>query len=88
VTPSFGSQSMVAPLRRVIVKRPEEAFQNSEAIDKEWSGLNYLRPPDFHRACDEHARLIALLRTSGAEVLELPRTPARAWIRSIPTIPC
>jgi len=75
---------MVAPLRRVIVKRPEEAFQNSEAIDKDWSGLNYLRPPDFHRACDEHARLIALLRTSGAEVLELP-SDSRTGLDSIYT---
>ena len=63
---------MVAPLRRVIVKRPEEAFQNAESIEKQWAGLGYLRPPDFRLACDEHARLVALLRVSGAEVLELP----------------
>jgi arginine deiminase len=66
------SQSMVAPLRRVIVKRPEEAFQNAETIAQQWAGLGYLRPPDFHLACEEHARLVALLRASGAEVLELP----------------
>ena len=63
---------MVAPLRRVIVKRPEEAFQNAETIDQQWAGLGYLRPPDFRLACGEHARLVALLRSSGAEVLELP----------------
>jgi len=69
------SQSMVAPLRRVIVKRPEEAFQNAQAIDQQWAGLGYLRPPDFRLACEEHSRLIALLRASGAEVLELPADP-------------
>lgn len=63
---------MVAPLRRVIVKRPEEAFRNVETIQKEWSGLNYLRPPDFHVACEEHARFVFLLRACGAEVLDLP----------------
>ena len=63
---------MVAPLRRVIVKRPEEAFQNAETIEQQWAGLGYLRPPDFRLACGEHARLVALLRSSGAEVLELP----------------
>jgi N-dimethylarginine dimethylaminohydrolase len=63
---------MVAPLRRVIVKRPEEAFQNVEIIEQQWAGLGYLRPPDFGLACKEHARLVALLRTAGAEVLELP----------------
>jgi N-dimethylarginine dimethylaminohydrolase len=66
------TQSMVAPLRRVIVKRPEEAFQNLETIQKEWSGLGYLRPPDFRIACKEHAQFVGLLRASGAEVLELP----------------
>ena len=66
---------MVAPLRRVIVKRPEEAFQNAETIDQQWAGLGYLRRPDFRLACEEHSRLIALLRASGAEVLELPADP-------------
>lgn len=66
---------MVAPLRRVIVKRPEEAFENAETIAQQWAGLGYLRPPDFRLACEEHARLVALLRASGAEVLELPADP-------------
>jgi len=69
------SQSMVAPLRRVIVKRPEEAFQNEATIQQQWSDLGYLRAPDFRVACDEHARLVALLRAFGAEVLELPADP-------------
>jgi N-dimethylarginine dimethylaminohydrolase len=69
------SQSMVAPLRRVIVKRPEEAFQNAETIEQQWAGLGYLSPPDFRIACEEHARLVALLRAAGAEVLELPADP-------------
>ena len=73
---------MVAPLRRVIVKRPEEAFQNLEAIQKEWSGLGYLRPPDFRIACEEHAQFVALLRASGAEVLELP-ADARTGLDSL-----
>jgi N-dimethylarginine dimethylaminohydrolase len=63
---------MVGPLRRVIVKRPEEAFENAQKISGQWRGLNYLRPPDFEKACDEHARLTDLLRSLGAEVLELP----------------
>jgi hypothetical protein len=72
VAAMFGCQSMVGPLRRVIVKRPEEAFQNAQAISDQWRGLNYLRPPNFQKACEEHARLTDLLRSLGAEVLELP----------------
>jgi len=63
---------MVAPLRRVIVKRPEEAFRNPETIEKEWAGLHYLKPPNFRVACAEHANFVSLLRESGAEVLTLP----------------
>lgn len=73
---------MIAPLKRVIVKRPEEAFQNTATIQKEWSGLHFLRPPDFRLACEEHAKLVALLRATGAEVLELP-TDARTGLDSL-----
>ena len=73
---------MVAPLRRVIVKSPEEAFQNAETIAQQWAGLGYLRPPDFRLACEEHAHLVALLRSSGAEVLELP-ADARTGLDSL-----
>jgi N-dimethylarginine dimethylaminohydrolase len=63
---------MVAPLRRVAVKRPEEAFRSKEAIEREWRELNYLRPPDLGRAADEHRAFVALVTGLGAEALELP----------------
>jgi N-dimethylarginine dimethylaminohydrolase len=72
---AFGCQSMVAPLKRVIVKRPEEAFRNLAAIEREWYPLGYLRRPDLRVACEEHRALIAALKSSGAEVLELPEDP-------------
>ena len=68
----FGSQSMVAPLRRVVVKRPQEAFGASERIAREWADLGFTAAPDLARAASEHERLVALLRESGAEVLCLP----------------
>ena len=37
---------MVGPLRRVIVKRPRQAFRDKAAIDAQWKGLNYLDVPD------------------------------------------
>jgi N-dimethylarginine dimethylaminohydrolase len=68
----IGSQSMVAPLRSVIVKRPEEAFRNREAIEKEWKPLGYTRPPDLDKASRDHQRFISLLSAAGANVLYLP----------------
>src|SRR5262245_33488671 len=69
---AFGSQSMVAPLRRVIVKRPEEAFRSRDHSDKEWKDLGYTRPPNLEDAVRHHQQLVALMKAAGAEVLYLP----------------
>jgi N-dimethylarginine dimethylaminohydrolase len=65
----FGSQSMVAPLRRVVVKRPDEAFVR---IDDEWRELNYTRPPALPKAAEDHRRFVALMQAAGTEILYLP----------------
>jgi dimethylargininase len=61
---AYGGQSMVAPLRRVLVRRPDEAF----AVDD--PGLwHYLARPDLTIAQREHDELVATLRRAGAEVI-------------------
>jgi dimethylargininase len=72
MNPAVGSQSLVAPLRRVIVKRPEEAFGSALKIDEEWRRLGFTGPPDLERAASEHRRFVSLLEEAGAEVLSLP----------------
>ena len=69
---AYGCQSMVRPLKRVLVMRPEEAFESQERIDAQWQCLDYLARPDYHRAVDEHRRFTALLEAAGAEVACLP----------------
>lgn len=69
---SYGGHSMVAPLRRVIVKRPQEAFHSQERIEKEWMALNYTSPPNLEPAVKEHDHFVGLLVESGVEVLYLP----------------
>jgi len=60
----YGSQSMIAPLQKVLVKRPEEAF----AVDDPaiW---HYAGRPDLPQALQEHDDLVALLRQAGSEVV-------------------
>ena len=72
MTGGYGSQSMVAPLRRVAVKHPRQAYGSPERIAREWRALGFTAAPDLGRACAEHDRLCALLREAGAEVLLLP----------------
>lgn len=63
---------MSAPLRRVIVKRPQEAFRSEQQIDAQWKDLNYLGRPDLKIASEQHQELVNILMKSGAEVLPLP----------------
>jgi arginine deiminase len=63
---------MVARLRRVIVKRPDEAFRSHEHIEREWKALNYTRPPDLTRSSRDHLAFVSLMTAAGAEVLYLP----------------
>jgi len=65
-------QSMVAPHRRVVVKRPAEAFRPLEHIEREWKTLDYLRVPDLERCGRDHGTFVSLLMKGGAEVLYLP----------------
>ncbi len=61
---TWGAQSMVDPLKRVLVRRPDEAFGN---VDPErW---HYVARPDLNGARTEHDALVATLREAGCEVL-------------------
>ena len=64
MTRLYGSQSMVAPLRTVLVKRPEQAFEVSDP-----AAWHYTAKPDVIIAQQEHDALVALLRQGGAEVV-------------------
>ena len=63
-TSRYGAQSMVAPLRRVLVRAPDESF--GLADPGRW---HYTARPDLARARDEHARFVSLLSAAGAEVI-------------------
>jgi N-dimethylarginine dimethylaminohydrolase len=60
----YGCQSMIAPLRRVLVRRPDEAFAGADPV--RW---HYTERPDLEIARREHDGLVALLREAGAEVV-------------------
>jgi N-dimethylarginine dimethylaminohydrolase len=64
---TFGAQSMVAPLREVLVKAPGAAFGG--AFDHPEAG--FLRPVDMDRARREHDGLVASLDRLGVRVHRL-----------------
>lgn len=60
----YGSQSMVAPLRSVLVKRPDENFAVADPV-----AWHYTARPDLARAQAEHDALVALIRDAGSEII-------------------
>jgi len=61
---TYGSQSMVEPLRRVLVRRPDATF--GAADPAKW---HYSARPKLEIAQQEHDALVAVLRQAGAEVI-------------------
>ena len=61
---TYGSQSMIAPLRRVLVKRPEQAFAVEDP-----AAWHYTGRPDLAVAQQEHDALVSLLRQGGCEIV-------------------
>jgi N-dimethylarginine dimethylaminohydrolase len=60
----FGSQSMIQPLRRVLVRRPDQAFGQADPL--RW---HYTGQPNLALAQQEHDDFVAGLRQAGVEVI-------------------
>ena len=56
---------MIDPLRRVLIRRPDEAFGGADPA--RW---HYASRPDLQEARREHDALVDLLRGAGAEVID------------------
>src|SRR5438105_8870835 len=67
-----GGQSEVGRLISVAVKRPGDAFGSEVEVDRQWRDLGYTARPELAAATPEYHRFLALLGTTGAEVLCLP----------------
>jgi len=71
MTTGWGAQSMVAPLRRVLLVRPVPP-PNPDC----WRNFGYFHPIDQERAAAEHAALVTLLEREGIETIVIePEEP-------------
>ena len=71
----LGGQSEVAPLKRVLLKHPQDAFRSFVVITEEWEQLGYLRRPELGKAINEFDRFVGILESLGARVDFLPPDP-------------
>ncbi|MEO8636008.1 MAG: arginine deiminase-related protein, partial [Gemmatimonadales bacterium] len=61
---AFGAQSMVLPLRRVLVRRPDAAFADADPAT--W---HYSARPDLAAAQEEHDAFVRILSAAGVEII-------------------
>ena len=78
--PTYGSQSMVAPLKRVVVRAPSTDF--SEADLATW---HYHGQPDLDAAQTEHAALVAWAQAEEKAGRLKPHTMGR-WAKGDTTV--
>ena len=78
---AYGGQTMVEPLRRVLVRRPP-------ADTSDWQRFGWRAQPDPARLADEHERFCLLLESAGAEVVVAPPTTLDAIYTYDPAIVC
>ena len=72
----FGGSSEVAPIRRLLLKQPRDAFVDERRIEALWRDLRFTARPDLKRAAAEHERFAGLVRGPQTELLFLPRDDA------------
>ncbi len=68
------AHSEVGRIKSVLLKRPEAGFVNQEFVDQEWESLNFLGPPDFSKAIQEHQSLEGLISARDSNIHYLPQS--------------
>ena len=59
---TFGVQSMVAPLRRVLLKSARTAYRDAAHVAASWRDMGYSSCPDIDLACRQYDRFLELIR--------------------------
>ena len=72
---SFGCQSMIGKIERVLIKHPRDAYISDETLSAQWEGLNYSGCPDYVKAVEEFESFVELLSRFIPEIHYLPKNP-------------
>jgi N-dimethylarginine dimethylaminohydrolase len=70
----YGGNSMVTPLRRVMICPPRRAGWSNQERARRWEELNFIQAPDAAAAQAEHDAMRRELEDAGAEIVSLPES--------------
>lgn len=74
--------SETATIGTLVLKHVREAWQDPDAVRRQWRALGYEGEPDFDRALDEYDRFVEALRPFAPEIRFLP-ADGRAGLDSV-----
>jgi N-dimethylarginine dimethylaminohydrolase len=69
---AFGCQSMYAPIRRMALKHPRQAFISQENLEAQWQSLFYFDCPDFENSLAEYEKFVSVLEQFDFEIHYAP----------------
>ncbi len=69
---TFGCQSMYAPIRRMALKHPRQAFISQENLEAQWQSLAYFGCPDFENSLAEYEKFVGILEQFDFEIHYAP----------------
>jgi len=78
----YGCRSMWGPIRRLLLKRPAEAYACHASNPEHWRELGYLHAPDLDAASREYDHFVAVLAAYVPEIAYLP-VDARTGLDSL-----
>ncbi|MEE8335859.1 MAG: arginine deiminase family protein, partial [Candidatus Neomarinimicrobiota bacterium] len=61
------------PIRRILLKHPENAYHSSAEISAQWKQLNYISAPDYDQARNDYDHFVSLLNLFNMEINFLPK---------------
>jgi len=65
---NFGCQSMYAPIRRMALKHPRQAFIDQKNLEAQWQSLFYFGCPDFENSLAEYEKFLGILEQFDFEI--------------------
>jgi len=81
---NYGCQSMTAPIRRIILKRPQQAFISNDHLTANWQAYHFTDQPDYQKVLAEYEQFEVVITAHVPQVHYLPQNP-RTGLDSIYT---
>ncbi len=69
---AFGCQSMYAPIRRMALKHPRQAFISRKNLEAQWQSLIYFGCPDYENSLAEYEKFVGILEQFDFEIHYAP----------------